>query len=95
MQPGEASQGDTLVLDVAVFHRAGVDGTCHIQEGVEYVLMDEPAHGPACAALTVAQEDALRDSIASVLYTLTLDCTSEATLEAHPQVYAVQEVRQG
>jgi hypothetical protein len=83
--------GATLVVDVAVFHRAGVDGACHVEEAVEYVVADDPAENEEVGAyLTVAQEEALPDSLVGVMYSLTLPV---ADPEAHPEVYEVQEVR--
>lgn len=81
--------GDIVIVDAAVFHRSGVDGTCHIESGIEYVLMDEPGAETGCV-LTVEQEDELDASIAGVLYSLTLDFTGGVdSLESHPSVYEV------
>jgi len=96
MQARSAGLGDVLVLDVRVFHRAGVDGAHHVEEGLEYVVMDDPAHGPAACALTVAAEREVGGRVAGHLgvLTLPLDEGLEA-VEAHESVAAVQEVREG
>lgn len=88
----DAGLGDVLVLDCRVFHRAGVDGTHHVEKGVEFVLMDDPADGPFAAVLTVEQEQALDPSIAGYLHDLLLDLEN---LERHPMVAEVCEVRRG
>lgn len=86
----EASLGSTLIMDIAVFHRTGVDGACHVEKGIEYVVVDNPQKNEVVGAcLTVDQEESLTDSLVGVMYLLNLPV---ANPESHPQVYEIQEV---
>jgi len=73
-----ARQGDTLTLDVRVFHRAGVDGTHHVVKAVEYVVMDDPEEREyAGCVVTVEAEDRLADEAhGGFLHDLSLDLSS-------------------
>jgi len=96
MEIADAGLGDVVELDVRVFHKAGMDGTHHVEEGIEYVIMDDPEDGPAMCVLTVEQEDELRASLASYLYTQTLPLRAgEHQLKRLQQIADIVDVRRG
>lgn len=81
--------GTVISIDAAVFHRSGVDGACHIEPDIEYVVIDA-TDDEYVLVLTVEQEGQLRPSIAGILYSLTVPSDN---IENHPQVYEYNRER--
>ena len=95
MQKNSINIGDVVTVDFAVFHSAGVDGTCHIEEDIQYVVMDSEGD-EHFLALTREQEHKLDSSIASVLYSLTVSTENGVgSIENHPQVYSLKNIENG
>lgn len=82
------SIGDTVVLDVAVFHRSGVSGACHIEEGIEYVIMNKTDDGRIVLYLTLEQEENLYSGYVSPLYSIVVP---EDEPTSHETVVSVRE----
>jgi len=89
-----ARKGDTISLDVRVFHRAGLDGTHHVVEAVEYVVMDDPCEDErAACVLTVDAEERLEgEPHGGYLRDLSLDLSSREALLGHGSVEDIREV---
>ena len=95
MKISDATQGDIIVIDAAIFHRSGVDGTYHVEENIEYVIMDDPTENTGCV-LTVEQENTLNSSISGLIYSLQLDFTNGSTsIESNPTVYNFKTIKKG
>jgi len=95
MKISDATQGDIIVIDAAIFHRSGVDGMYHIEENIEYVIMDNPTENTACV-LIVEQENTLNNSISGLIYSVQLDFTNGRTsIESNPTVYKFKTTKKG
>lgn len=93
MDENSISVGDVVTIDVAVFHKSGVNGACHIEENIEYVVMDSDGVD-LFLVLTTKQEEKLNNSISGVLYSMTVD-NSVDSIENHPQVHKLINIQKG
>lgn len=84
----------TMELDVAVFHRSGVEGACHIEKGVEGFLQpvsqdpQAPEEGRTFLLTEEGQEE-LPETYRSYIDGMRVDPDNP---EEHPKVYNVKSI---
>lgn len=86
------SQGDVFSVDIAVFHRAGIDGACHVESDVEFVVMDSPeeCEKVLCAATVECEEE--RPFVSSYCPSLRLDVSSVESVVENAAVFSFNGV---
>jgi hypothetical protein len=81
------AEGHIIEADCRIFHRSGLDGTCHVEEGVQFILDECPPErlhrDEVVLLLTQAERERLADTHAHRLDGLTVPADGPT---AHRQI---------
>jgi len=86
------AQGEVFSVDIAVFHRAGVDGACHIEDDVEFVVMDSPNEREKVFCAPTVECENERPFVTSYCSALRLDVSSVESVLRNELVFSFNGV---